>query len=87
MLCAPDGFPDQENGVGTGCEFINACDSGLACLQPIAGLCPEGASGCCIPYCSLSAPDCPADLECLPYYYPDTVPEGYEDLGVCQEAM
>ena len=68
---------------GDPCEFFNACDPGFACAMPVSGFCSdEEASGCCLPFCSLSAPSCPDPLTCLPWYA-DDVPEGYEDVGLC----
>lgn len=98
-VCIPDGggsgsiwvcgidASGAEGQVGDDCEFINACDPGLACVD--AGFFPgcDAASGCCSPTCDLKAPNtCPnKDLgaSCLPYYEPGQAPEGLENLGVC----
>ncbi|MEM6292088.1 MAG: hypothetical protein AAGA54_12510 [Myxococcota bacterium] len=80
--CAADA--SGEGGAeGSPCEFATACDPGLACVSPVAEFCTdEAAVGCCLPFCSLSAPSCPDPLTCLPWFE-DTAPEGYEDVGLC----
>lgn len=95
-VCIPDGggstwvcgidASGEEGQVGDVCDFVNACDPGLACIQ--AEMFPgcEG-SGCCSPGCDTKAPNtCPnKDLgfSCLPWYEPGQAPEGLESLGVC----
>ena len=67
------------------CEFANACDPGLLCLD--ASVVPEpsceDALGCCTPYCDLSLPNtCPgAGQVCAPLFDPQLA--GYENVGVC----
>ncbi|WAS99035.1 hypothetical protein [Nannocystis punicea] len=68
------------------CEFINACDPGLACVNSeLAGECDPDVFGCCLPHCDLTAPpSCPgAGQECLPWFEQGQAPPGHEDLGVC----
>lgn len=82
--CAPDASGDL-GAYGDPCEFINACDSGLACLgtasQPACG----SDVGCCAPTCDLDEADnCPDDLECLPAFEEGMEPEAcHEDTGFC----
>lgn len=80
--CMPDAS-GAGGGVGEDCDFTNGCDPGLGCFLVVEEVCDGGASGCCLPYCSLAAPDCPDMLTCLPFFEPENVPEGYEDVGVC----
>jgi len=87
FVCTADASEDG-GAVGDPCEFINACDEGLGCYTPIAIVCTdETASGCCLPYCSLAAPDCPDALTCVPYWESGDAPEGYENLGLCHEPL
>ncbi|MEM9453319.1 MAG: ribulose phosphate epimerase [Myxococcota bacterium] len=75
---------------GEPCEFVNACETGLAC-QPsnaVSGRCDPGVFGCCTPWCDLFAPDPSAGCfdpaqQCVPWW-DSPAPEGYEDLGVCR---
>lgn len=59
------------------------CAAGLACVLflPL----PCSGAGCCLPYCDLTAPECPDGLACLPFpnEQPLPPPPGYEDIGVC----
>ncbi|MEZ4451616.1 MAG: ribulose phosphate epimerase [Nannocystaceae bacterium] len=81
--CAPD-TGGEMGAIGEPCEFINVCDPGTFCGNTGAFPgCDPNAGGCCIPFCELDAPDCPAETECQPWYDPMTVPPGYENLGAC----
>jgi hypothetical protein len=85
--CSPDASGDS--GVyGDPCEYINACDPGLACLN--ADVVPgcAGSQGCCAPFCDASDPNavCPGAAqgeECVAWYEEGQAPPGYEDVGVC----
>ncbi len=81
FACAT-GFP---GAVGAPCEFINTCDPGLACVaSSLVPDCDPAATGCCSPYCSLSAPVCPDQNQtCTPWFEPDQAPEDYKDVGFC----
>ena len=74
---------------GTPCEYLNACNSGLFCIE--AGLVPEpaceAASGCCSPVCDLDANlPCPgAGQSCLPWFEEGYAPPGLEHIGVCAQ--
>ncbi len=73
---------DTLGGEDDVCEFINACEPGLACLLNGDGLpdCEGGA--CCTPFCDLNEPDtCAAPKACTPYF--DDPPPNYEHYGVC----
>ncbi|WP_434417221.1 hypothetical protein [Nannocystis pusilla] len=67
------------------CEFLNACDLGLACVDSgSATECDPMAFGCCVAYCDLTAPTCNgAGAECLPWFDQGQAPSGLEDVGVC----
>jgi hypothetical protein len=84
--CLPDASGDA-GAYGDPCEYINACDPGLACLDASATPGCEGEIGCCSPFCDLTQPNtCPGAAEgqtCQPWYEPGTAPRGLEDVGVC----
>ncbi len=67
-----------------GCEYTNACDLGLACIGfENSAMCDPAFPGCCLPLCDLSAPMCPADTTCQPWYPPGEAPDGLADVGYC----
>lgn len=90
--CGVDTSGDM-GGYGDPCEFINACDPGLLCLDAStvpAGQACEGEAGCCTEICDLSDPA--GDLQCAgaaggqlcqPWYEPGAAPAGYENVGAC----
>jgi hypothetical protein len=69
------------------CEFRNACDPGLLCLdsEAASSACDPRAQGCCQPFCEL--PDAPAPTptkNASPGSTPMmAIPPGYEDVGFC----
>ena len=74
------------------CEFANACDKGLLCLQPSASSkCDANAGGCCMPFCDLAdqaAADagCKAiadDTSCVSLYEEGMAPPDFENVGIC----
>jgi hypothetical protein len=75
---------------GDACEFVNACDPGLTCLNVDAVPGCGGAVGCCSEFCELSDPRGDAQCSgvaggqvCLAWYEAGAAPPGYEDVGVC----
>lgn len=73
----------EEGAYGDPCEFANACDPGLVCLDaPYVPGCQ--ASGCCTPFCNLMEEyTCPGQgQECIAWHE-EMVPPGYENVGVC----
>lgn len=86
FMCVPDASGDT-GAYGDACEFINACDPGLACVPPesVPG-CSSGV-GCCSPFCDATQPNtCPGAAEgqeCVPWYPPGDAPPGLENVGVC----
>ncbi|MCA9657921.1 MAG: hypothetical protein KC486_06220 [Myxococcales bacterium] len=81
--CVLDGSGDA-GAFGDPCEYADACDPGLVCLNPqYVPKCQAG--GCCSPFCDTGAPNtCPAaDMECLPWFDEGLAPPGLEHVGVC----
>lgn len=69
------------------CEFLNACDPGLACMNStFATECDSQGNGCCLPFCDIDDPNaCPGvGQECLPWYPVGEAPVGDEDIGLCR---
>jgi hypothetical protein len=77
----------EEGQAFDACEYINVCDKGLLCANPmLATECDPAAIGCCLPFCPLDeVPSmCPgANLECIPWFDVGTAPPGYENVGFC----
>jgi hypothetical protein len=74
----------KEGQYGDPCEYANACDPGLICLNP--EYVPDcEASECCSPFCDTSQPNtCPgAGQVCIPWYEEGAALPGYEHVGVC----
>jgi hypothetical protein len=72
MSSCADGFgcyPEQDaftctwdvsggaGGPGDPCEYPNACDPGLSCIDADAVPDCNGSQGCCAPYCDVALPD------------------------------
>ena len=67
------------------CEFINACDPGLACLNApgATSACDQNTVGCCQPFCKFPDAPCPnPDQQCT-QWFAQPIPPGSEDIGVC----
>ena len=65
------------------CYQSGGCEPGTICLTPeIVPGCEE-ETGCCSPWCDLTAPDCPADTDCVMWFEKDNVPPQFEDVGIC----
>lgn len=79
--CVTDGSGDAGQ-VGDVCEYVNACDPGLACVA--SGVPDCAGARCCTPWCDLSAPNtCPVPGQMCAPWSTDPVP-GYENVGVCR---
>ncbi|WAS94776.1 hypothetical protein [Nannocystis punicea] len=68
------------------CEFANACDPGLFCVDPqLASECDPQFVGCCQPFCDITQPNtCPGQgQECLSWWGQDPPQPGHEKLGIC----
>lgn len=80
--CGPDGSGDQ-GAFGDPCEYINACDPGLACVnaKAVPG-CKEAS--CCVPYCDIDEPICPEGTQCQLIWEPgEEATPILEGLGYC----
>ncbi|MEZ4452466.1 MAG: hypothetical protein R3B09_23585 [Nannocystaceae bacterium] len=83
FFCYPDHSGDA-GSIGDPCDFANECEAGAYCDDPaVFPGCDAMAVGCCVPFCSLDAPECPPETACLPFYDPDEAPAGTEDVGAC----
>lgn len=76
-----------EADYGTPCQFANACNPGLLCVN--AARVPEpacaGEVGCCSPMCNTEVfGDCPGEGQvCEPLFDEGLAPPGAEQVGVC----
>ncbi len=87
FICVLDASGDM-GAVNDPCEFANACDKGLVCLNTASAssACMQGSQGCCQPFCDFSLMEaCPnPDQKCVQWFDPEMpIPPGYEDVGVC----
>jgi hypothetical protein len=83
FLCVFDASGDEGQAFDP-CQFVNACDSGLACVDSEnSAMCDARAPGCCLPFCDLALPECPGDTACVPWYPIGTAPAGLEKVGLC----
>lgn len=77
----------EEGQAFDACEYINVCDKGLLCANPMLGTeCDPAAIGCCLPFCPLDEvpANCPgANQECIAWFDMGTAPPGYENVGFC----
>lgn len=86
FVCAPTG---TDTIAGDPCESINSCAAGLVCVDaPTVAPSCGGATGCCTPWCDLSAPDPSASCfdpaqDCVSWWQGETPPAGFETLGIC----
>jgi hypothetical protein len=86
FLCVSD-ISQDDGDFPDGCEFLNECDPGFACIAPsLVPQCGQDESGCCSPYCDLGQPNlCPPGLACAPWFDQGQAPPGLEDVGVCAD--
>ncbi len=85
FLCTADASGDGGND-GDSCGFINDCTPGQICLHPSQTAdCDENNTGCCSPYCNVTAPNtCAAEgEECVAFYAQSEAPPGLENVGLC----
>jgi hypothetical protein len=86
FTCVLDASGD-EGQVFDACEYINVCDKGLLCANPMLGMeCDVNAIGCCLPFCPLDEVPamCPGvNMECIAWFEMGTAPPGYENVGFC----
>jgi hypothetical protein len=84
--CALDAS-GAEGQVNDPCEFLNACDKGLACIDSAlaSSVCDPMVLGCCQPFCEFPNSPCPnPDQECVQWFEPMQAPPGLENVGVCK---
>jgi hypothetical protein len=89
FVCAPDASGEQ--GVfGDPCEYINACDAGLACVNAAGVPGCTGSQGCCSSFCDLEDPGagaaCPGasgGQDCVSWFEEGAAPPQYTGVGVC----
>lgn len=73
-------------GANQACEKVAECMPGLACVnEALVPGCVGDDINCCTPWCSLAAPDCPAPLECVPFFDDPEAPPWLANIGVCIE--
>lgn len=84
FVCVIDASGD-EGQQNDGCEYLNACDPGLVCLDPAAvSTCQQNLVGCCTEWCDVTNPGtCPNGLTCTGVFEPGEAPIGYENIGYC----
>lgn len=88
FVCAPDASGEDQGADNDPCEFINACDAGLICVNPaIVQGCPAGSGGCCQVVCDLDADPgeqgCDTMETCEAWFEEGMVTPGFESVGVC----
>ena len=92
FLCVLDAS-GEEGQVNDPCEFADACDKGLYCIDSANGMeCDQESIGCCQLFCDLSVmnPDMQCagvGQACVAWYEEGTAPPGYEDVGICAVPM
>ena len=88
-LAPPGCFLDYSEDEGQAfdpCYDSRLCDPGLACIGSLSAKeCDPNEQGCCSPYCDLDQPAaCPGVGQgCVTYFEPESIPPGYENIGVC----
>jgi hypothetical protein len=82
--CAPDASGEM-GGVGDSCEFLNACEAGLACADAASVPGCTGSTGCCTAFCRIGDDAaCLAGQTCVPFYEMGEAPDMcLEDVGIC----
>ena len=84
FACVLDAGPQAPQA--TPCQYINACNPGLACVDAtlVPNCDPNAAPGCCARWCDLSQPDCPEGGTCQPVLEPTPdLPQEFANLGLC----
>ena len=71
-------------GANQTCEKVAECMPGLACVnKALVPGCVGNDINCCTPWCSLSAPDCAPQLECVAFFDDPEAPPWLANIGVC----
>lgn len=85
FICFKYSGENGEGAPGDPCNFLNQCQPGTACLGPASVEGCGAESGCCAPFCDLSAamPGEPCNTsETCEAFFEDPPPD-YIDVGVC----
>lgn len=81
FVCLP--APSDEIIEPSTCYQSGGCEPGTVCVAT-EWLSDCDDIGCCTPWCDVSAPVCPLDTECTPWFEEGAeIPPGYENVGVC----
>lgn len=76
--------PLEEPGLdGSPCAYTNACAPGFSCVESDR---LEGCMDdyCCTAFCTVGDDSlCAPGEACVPFFDPETPPQGHEDVGVC----
>jgi hypothetical protein len=86
FACVPDASDPDGGGYGDPCEYINACDPGLACINADSLPNCVGSVGCCSPFCvpPSQCPDENLGMECVDWFE-DTPPlPCVGEIGICR---
>jgi hypothetical protein len=72
-------------GPNHSCDKVAECMPGLACVdKALVPGCVGNDASCCTSWCSLAAPDCPPQLDCVAFFDPeDDVSDWLANIGVC----
>lgn len=71
-------------GANQTCEKVAECVPGLACVnKALLPGCVGNDENCCTPWCSISAPACPPQLDCVPFFDEPNIPAWLANVGIC----
>ncbi len=78
--------PQSPGALGGLCS-TNSCGKGLACVgAQWSSACDPDLGSCCLPFCDIGAPDCPAGSTCVSWWDEDHDPlPKLEHVGFCAE--
>ena len=80
FVCLPG--PSESIASTFTCYLSGGCEPGTLCLDSLMVPDCDDDGGCCSPYCDRTAPACPPNTECLPFFEKGALPQ-FEDVGVC----
>jgi hypothetical protein len=88
FACAPQGAP-RPTSPGDGCNFLNACSAGQACVGPELVPGCNVARGCCARFCDVADPSgCSPGEQCLSWWQgAEPPPDCPANVGVCAVPM
>lgn len=83
MVCGPD-LSGPDGGPFQSCEFEYDCGPGTVCAtSSLAEACTPETGTCCLPWCDLNSPDCPAGMSCEPWFREGSALPGLVTVGIC----